>query len=140
MSAFMVADTTINNVVNWLRREVFCLSLIPHLLKGLGFETAAAGWAEDLGQAMFQLNIRTVDARYGNGEAATFRMLDYRYQVTEPVSLMQVLKSLQCWLYQCNEGDVPETELYQLFDYDIQTYLMNKSLLCCLSMRKLNGG
>jgi hypothetical protein len=61
MSAFMVTDTTINNVVNWLRREVFCLSLIPHLLKGLGFETAA-GWAEDLGQAMFQLNIRAVDA------------------------------------------------------------------------------
>jgi hypothetical protein len=38
---------------------------------------------------------------------------------------MQVLKSLQCWLYQCNEGDVPTTELYGLFDTDVQMYLMD---------------
>jgi hypothetical protein len=126
MSAFMVADTTINDVVNWLRREVFCFSLIPHKLTELGFDTGKSGWAERLGYAMFQLNINGVDARYGNGAAPEFRKLDYRYEVTEPVPLVQVLKSLQCWLYQCNEGAVPETELYQLFDDDIRGYLMSK--------------
>jgi hypothetical protein len=75
---------------------------------------------------MFQLNIAGVDARYGSGEAVKFRKLDYRYHVTEPVPLVQVLKSLQCWLYQCNEGAVPETELYKLFDADVQMYLMSK--------------
>jgi hypothetical protein len=75
---------------------------------------------------MFQLNIKAVDARYGKGEAAKFRKLNYRYQVTEPVPLVQVVKSLRCWLYQCCEGDVPETELYQLFDDDIRLYLLNK--------------
>ena len=120
MSAFMVEDSTINNVVNWLRREEFVFSEIPQKLRELGFEPSVAGFAEALGQAMFQLNIAAVDARYGKGEAAKFRKLNYRYQVTEPVPLVQVLKSLRCWLYQCCEGDVPETELYQLFDNDIR--------------------
>jgi hypothetical protein len=128
MSAFMVNDTAINYVVNWLRRnrDQFSFSVIPHKLKELGFDTSVAGWAERLGYAMFQLNINAVDARYGNGEAAKFRKLDYRFEHTEAVSLMQVLKSLQCWLYQCNEGAVPETELYGLFDTDVQMFLMGK--------------
>ena len=85
-----------------------------------------SGWEEHLGQTMFQLNIAAVDARYGKGEAETFRKLDYRYELDLPVPLVQVLKSLQCWLYQCNEGDVPTTALYGLFDTDVQMYLMSK--------------
>jgi hypothetical protein len=126
MSAFMVEDTTINYVVNWLRRNIDQFSLIPHKLKELGFDTSVQGWAEKLGQAMFQLNIKAVNARYGDGEAAEFRKLDYRFEHTEAVSLVQVLKSLRCWLYQCCEGDVPETKLYGLFDTDVRMYLMDK--------------
>jgi hypothetical protein len=126
MSAFMVEDKTINYVVNWLRREIDRLPIISHKLKTVGFDTGESGWAEKLGQAMFQLNRNAVDARYGNGEAAKFRQLDYRFEHTEAVSLMQVLKSLQCWLYQCTEGDVPETALFGLFDTDVQMYLMDK--------------
>jgi hypothetical protein len=58
--------------------------------------------------------------------AKRFRPLDYHYEVVEPVPLVQVLKSLQCWLYQCNEGDVPTTALYGLFDNDVQLYLMSE--------------
>jgi hypothetical protein len=125
MSAFMVADNTINYVVNWLRREIDRLPIISHKLKGVGFDTSVPGWAERLGQAMFLLNSKAVEARYGNGEAARFRKLDYRFEHTEAVSLMQVLKSLQCWLYQCNEGDIPTNELYGLLDTDVQLYLMD---------------
>jgi hypothetical protein len=128
MSAYIVADKTINNVVNWLRRdiEIERFSLIPHKLKELGFDTSKSGWAERLGYAMFQLNVIAVDARYGSGQAGKFRPLDYRYEVIEAVPLVQVLKSLQCWLYQCNEGDVPATALYGLFHDDVQLYLMNE--------------
>jgi hypothetical protein len=128
MSAFIVADKTINNVVNWLRRDVDLdrFSRIPRKLKELGFDTGKSGWAGRLGYAMFQLNIIAVDARYGSGEARKFRLLNYHYEVIEPVPLVQVLKSLQCWLYQCNEGDVPTTGLYTLFDNDVQLYLMNE--------------
>jgi hypothetical protein len=128
MSAYIVADKTINNVVNWLRRDVDLdrFSLIPHKLKELGFDTGEAGWAERLGHTMFQLNVIAVDARYGSGEAVKFRKLNYRYEVIEPVPLVQVLKSLQCWLYQCNERDVPTTALYGLFDNAVQLYLMTE--------------
>jgi hypothetical protein len=125
MSAYIVADKTLNYVVNWLRREIDRLPIISHKLNAAGFDTGVPGWAEKLGHAMFQLNIKAVDARYGNGEAGKFRQLTYRFEHTEAVSLVQVLKSLQCWLYQCNEGDVPTTELYGLFDTDVQMYLMD---------------
>jgi hypothetical protein len=125
MSAFMVKDKMINYVVNWLRREIDRLPIIAHKLKEVGFDMSQAGWAERLGQEMFLLNIKAVNARYGSGEAARFRKLDYRFDHTEAVSLMQLLKSLQCWLYQCNEGDVPESALYGLFDTDVQLYLMD---------------
>jgi hypothetical protein len=126
MSAFMVEDKTINNVVNWLQRDIDRLSFIPCKLNELGIDTTVLGWQEILGHELFQLNIAAVDARYGSGEAVTFRKLDYCYQVIESVPLVQVLKSLQCWLYQCCEGDVSETELYKLFAIDIQMYLMSK--------------
>ena len=126
MSAFMVEDKTINTIVNWLRHEKDLFFIIPRKLKELGIDMSESGWEEHLGQTMFQLNIAAVDARYGKGEAETFRKLDYRYELDLPVPLVQVLKSLQCWLYQCNEGDVPTTALYGLFDTDVQMYLMSK--------------
>jgi hypothetical protein len=61
---------------------------------------------------MFQLNISGVEARYGKGEAVKFRKMDYHYHLPESAPLAQVFKSLQCWLYQCCEGNVPETKLY----------------------------
>jgi hypothetical protein len=129
MSAFIVADKTINNVVNWLDRalgETYGTITIRQKLLEQGFDASAADWAERLGYAMLQLNIIAVDARYGSGEAKRFRPLDYHYEVPEPVPLVQILKSMQCWLYQCNEGDVPETALYMLFDNDVQLYLMTE--------------
>jgi hypothetical protein len=126
MSAFLVEDKTITNIVNWLRREQFLFSEIPYKLKGLGFDMTRVEWEERLGLAMFQLNISGVEARYGKGEAVKFQKMDYHYRPTESVSLAQVLKSLQCWLYQCCEGNVPETKLYKLFDHDVRLYLMSR--------------
>jgi hypothetical protein len=129
MSAFIVADNTINTIVNWLDNalaEAYGTITIRQKLQEMGFDASVAGWAERLGHAMFQLNVIAVDARYGGGEAKKFRPLDYRYKLTHTVPLVQVLKSLQCWLYQCNEGDVPQTALYGLFDNDVQLYLMTE--------------
>jgi hypothetical protein len=122
MSAYIVADKTINNVVNWLGREleeVYGTIIIRQKLMELGVDPCIPGWAEILGHEMFQLNIKAVDARYGSGEARKFRPLDYHYKGTAPIPMVQVLKSLQCWLYQCNEKDIPTTALYTLFDNDV---------------------
>ena len=117
MSAFMVEDKTINSVVTWLKREVqrnhFALSF---LAREYGVDLESAGWDAKLAQAMFQLNCDGVNARYGKGEAEKFRPLNFTYKPEIPYSLVQVLKSLQCWKYQCSEGEVPETKLYQFFE------------------------
>jgi hypothetical protein len=76
MSAFIVADKTINTVVNWLERELekaYGTITIRQKLLEQGFDAVVGGWAERLGLAMFQLNVIAVDARYGSGEAKRFR-------------------------------------------------------------------
>jgi hypothetical protein len=114
MSAFMVADTTINRIVSFL--ELKLLHDWPFLaekFRRAGFEVHSEKFCSELGRAMFQLNVRGVNARYGEGEAQEFRNLDYRYK-PEFVDVMQVYKSLNCWLYQCMEGDVPKDPFYKL--------------------------
>ena len=129
MSAFIVDNKTINNIVTWLDsalEETYGTIIIRQKLLEQGFDASESDWTERLGQAMFQLNVIAVDARYGSGEAKRFRPLAYRYKLTHSVPLVQVLKSLQCWLYQCNEGDVPQTALYGLFDNEVRLYLMTE--------------
>jgi len=117
MSAFMVEDKTINSVVAWLKREVATSRFtLDWLAREYGIDLTSAGWDAKLAQAMFQLNCDGVNARYGKGEAEKFRPLNFTYKPERYYSLVQVLKSLQCWQYQCSEGDVPETRLYQFFE------------------------
>jgi hypothetical protein len=107
----MVSDSTINVIVSnlhlnrdldWLKRE---------------FSEAIAGstgdFCVDLGAALFALNILAVEARYGKGEAAKFRPLDYRFRL-EPASARRVYDEIKTLDYQCSEGDVPQTALFKL--------------------------
>src|SRR6266567_4712591 len=119
MSAFMVEDTTINRVVTWLKREVatsrFTLDM---LAREYGVDLTSDRWDEMLAQAMFQLNC----------EAEKFRPLNFTYRLEDCSSLVQVFKSLQCWEYQCSEGDVPETKLYQFFE-EVEHHLALKIVM-----------
>jgi len=131
MSAFMVKDETINRVVEWLYWEITRSQwLRDQLEKASGIDTTTYAWAEALGQAMFQLNIAGVNDRYGDGEAGKFGILDYHYQPAHG-SEIQVLKSLQCWLYQCTEGEVMKHPLYVFFDTVVERHLMSK-IICDL--------
>ena len=126
MSAFIVEDTTINRVVTWLTSEVSTSHFtIGQLARKYDVDLVSDEWDEKLAQAMFQLNCDGVNARYGEGEAGKFRPLNFTYQPEPYFSLVQVLKSLQCWLYQCCEGDVPTTKLY-LFFREVESYLALK--------------
>lgn len=112
MSAFVVEDKTINHVVNWLRiatsRHPY--DYITGPLVDLGFDTKSGPSCETLAQQMFDLNCNAVEQRYPDSKASDFRPLDFEYKfepyVRKPLA---VLKALQCWLYQCMEGDVPKT-------------------------------
>ena len=122
MSAFMVEDETINKVVTWLKREVSTNHFPLTVAFKHHIDLTSDQWEEKLANAMFQLNGDGVNARYGEGEVEQFRPLNFTYKPEPYVSNVQVLKSLQCWMYQCSEGDVPQTTLYQFFA-EVESYL-----------------
>lgn len=113
MSAFVVGDETINRVVGWLNNSDRQF-VLRDILKMAEINPSDEEWREKLGASMFQMNCDAVNARYGEGQAGEFRPLDYKWG-WENSSDVQVLKSLQCWLYQCSEGDIPERPLYREF-------------------------
>jgi hypothetical protein len=125
MSAYMVADETINRVIEWLYWELDKSPwLRDKLEKVSGIDTSIHAWSEELGKAMFALNIASVTDRYGEGQAGKFRKLNYRYKPAHG-STIQVLKSMQCWLYQCTEGEVVTKPLYKFFQDTVEPHLMS---------------
>jgi hypothetical protein len=105
--------------------EVFGMQRVPTPNFGFPVQWPDATWEQELGQAMFQLNIDAVHDRYGAGEAAAFRDLTYTYPPAHG-SEIQVLKSLWCWLYQCDEGQVGQQPVYRFFNDVVEQYLMSK--------------
>ena len=90
----------------------------------MGYELWGGDGHRKLGEAMFQLNVDAVNARYGEGEAAKFRPLNYQYLPSFAfVSRVGVYKALTCWLYQCSEGDVPQRPLFRFFDEQVRPAL-----------------
>ncbi|HVB23836.1 MAG TPA: hypothetical protein VNG51_18005 [Ktedonobacteraceae bacterium] len=129
MSAFIVEDKTINKVVTWFRREVYTQSFtLNELAKKYHINLISDVWDEPLAKAMFQLNCAGVDARYGNGTAKKDVTIPFQFQPVAYETEVQVFKALQCWLYQCSEGDVPETKLYKFFS-EIENYLARKIVM-----------
>jgi hypothetical protein len=122
----MVNDETINRVVDWLYWEVMKYQwLRDKFEKASRIDTTSYAWSERLGKAMFALNIAGVNDRYKDRGAKSFRPLDYRYTPAHG-SPMQVLKSLQGWLYQCSEGEAVKQPLYKFFHDTVEPYLMSR--------------
>lgn len=121
MSAFLVEDVTINRIVNWLLRELSQSYYLTEELKKLGYEVDDM---ERLAKDMFRLNLNSLKQRYGSAEG--FRELCFTYKYTSPVAKIQVLKTLQCWLYQCAEGNVVRKKLFRFFDEAVKMYLMSR--------------
>ena len=117
MSAFMVSDSTINAAVTWISlkdRDHNFSHISSHMLPEAGYDVKDD--PARLAAEMFALNVEAVNARYQGG-AEQFRPLDFQYQIDLSArGAIGALKLLQCWHYQCSEGGVPETKLYQLMD------------------------
>src|SRR5205809_340797 len=103
MSTFMVEAKTIDRIVTWLRREVSTSHFaIDRLARKYGIDLGSFNWDEKLAKAMFQLKCDGVNSRYGEGQAERFRPLNFKYKPEVYFYLVQVLKSLHCWMYQCS--------------------------------------
>jgi hypothetical protein len=112
MSSFVVSNETINTIASYIGSEVIRDSYIKRRFKELGFDIRE-GWEKILARKLLMLNKGAVFQRYG-------RLLEIEQLATNGFEYIsrnrfQILKSIQCFLYQCSEGNIPETsELYKL--------------------------
>lgn len=109
MSAYIVQDDCINSIVTWMtgRGQEWERSRVTEALESQG--TIGDSFEEKLGNAMFELNCNAVEQRYGDGQAKEFRTLDYAFEPSYLGSGYAVYDRLGEWIYQCSEGDVPES-------------------------------
>src|SRR5690349_14710419 len=106
MSAYLVDDITINKIVTYLDHELqYDDRAILGIAQKYGIDLTSDNWQAALAQAMYDLNCQALYQRYGDEQRQ--RAVPYRPEVcNQPIA---VFKSLQCWLYQCMEGDAPRT-------------------------------
>jgi hypothetical protein len=96
MSSFLVNKKTIDRIVD--------------LVKIVSMETANLPKDKDkLGQLIWILNHRALHQRYNDPIPEE---VDYTYEFDDCL-LGDRIDALECWLYQCYEGDVPELLLYK---------------------------
>jgi hypothetical protein len=103
MSAYVVDPKTINAILthvfytrdSWLRDFVG---------KNYGVDPTTEDGAGRIGQSMHQLNCSAVEQRYNH--PVTDEYSGFGLELRSPVA---AYKALSCWLYQCYEGDVPES-------------------------------
>jgi len=116
MSAYVVDDITINRVVGWIFHKAMGENhdYTIQSLKELGYILDTPIGCKRLAEDMFTLNCDSIEQRYGEGSAKDFRELDFKYRqvsFAETDKIHQVLKSLQCFIYQSCEGDNPKNSL-----------------------------
>jgi hypothetical protein len=113
MSAFLVADKMIHKILTQVDYETRKSQWLKNKFeKELRLDFLHPQWQTLLGQKMWDLNQLSLGYRYGDEKIA----LRYRFQPL-PCTSIQAFKALQCWRYQCTEGEIPEAStLYQFFD------------------------
>ena len=119
MSAFIVSDKTLQNVVRFLTLDLnssgnkICYGLINRLLLKGGFNLEYAEHRDRLIKEMALLNRAGVNERYDEKETEKHVCFINGRLPT----MIQAYKSLGCFLYQCCEGDIPgKSDLYRMFD------------------------
>lgn len=108
MSAFIVSSETMHRVVFAIERQT-------ELFAGLPAHTCAQ--LDVIGRALFEMNARAVNSRYpGEPQQVvpeyTFRPLGDEISVPKAAQF----KAVACLLYQCSEGNEPDSELFKALD------------------------
>lgn len=108
MSAWFCTPECIIDVVHAIRRKTFrpeSEAEIELLILG----------DVDLGRKLYETNIRSLDARYGRrrGETVSYRNALARFAMNAPAPCpWQILKSLDCYLYQSCEHDTSKDPVF----------------------------
>lgn len=101
MSAFVVQKSTIDAIVT------YCFEP-RYPAHGLFY----AETKEELGQKIWDLNHRAVNQRYReSGDVPKYE------HASKHLGLVALYKAVSCLIYQCSEGDCPESQTYQALGY-----------------------
>jgi len=123
MSAFVVDKECINKIVTFLSAcnwgNEILHSEVKRRMDEHGYKIENDDELEYLANEMLNMNKGAVDYRYN--EVNQVELIRFEYK---SASKIQVLKSLQCFLYQCSEGDVPKLELYRVLS-EVEDALMH---------------
>jgi len=106
MSSFMVSDKTIDNVLSGLKNAIG----MNHRGMLNDYELFTDKEFTAYGQAMLALNDYALAQRYSQHEltgCAHYRFTD------RLVSLEQAVSDINCWAYQCSEGDAMERKTFE---------------------------
>jgi hypothetical protein len=104
MSAYIVENQTIDRIITIIHNHFSNFAVVKICYPELGKYIENR---DRLGTELLKMNIDAVSQRYN--EKPVYPL--YNYRTPQPVSKMQGLKSLKCYLYQCSEGDIPEKSL-----------------------------
>ena len=137
MSAYVVENETISRILvglqylqadrivpdgRWIA-DRFLDRLARHPLSNVNLSDR--GDLNRAGQALIDLNMESVNQRYGENGTAVFRFVS----VSVP-GKHQLLKSIRCYLYQACEGDCNQRPLYMAMDqlsYDLALNIVERS-------------
>lgn len=115
MSAFIVSNRTINEIVSFLKYDKKRdYGYIAKHVEVLGYNFDLTESCEMLAHELYNLNYMAVNDRYSeNSEHMT---TTFTYQPVLMESKYQAIKSMDCWLYQCSEGEIPQNELFKAIE------------------------
>lgn len=129
MSAFVVHPEVINETVAWLRHDASTRQMFSGQPSTLGQARDAIlelGWdvedlddCRELAEAMFEMNVSAVLQRYPNDTRETAPGYDanqFAYRPAGTPEAVEAMKHLECWHYQCSEGDIPDQPMYRTFE------------------------
>jgi hypothetical protein len=114
MPTYIVDDATINKIVSYLYAKAAGgdTSIVSLGLVRMGYDLSDLLYIERLADAMFNLNVAAIKERFGEAEGEGFPLPSFTYIFT-PATQIEVIKALECWMYQCTERDIPGSELYK---------------------------
>jgi hypothetical protein len=121
VSAFLVADKTLDRILSYLDEELRRSAWLRSKFEADLGVNCSGDWKTALGQKMWDLNQLALGYRYKDPR----QELWYHFS-SVPCSDIQAYKSVQCWLYQCCEGDIPKaSKLYTFFDTVVVQHIAN---------------
>ena len=117
MSSFLVSDKTINNIVTGLTSNIW----IEGLMWEYPFKNLTGEELNNLGRELLKLNHYALNQRYKEKinnqrykEKINNKEINKYVFSYQSSSLLQFIKNLNCFLYQCSEGKTINKKMFKL--------------------------